>query len=82
MAPVLELGFQARVTEVRLTSVTSGLDGELGIRFGSVGRAGCTATPNSEAEGEEGGEENLLACLKNKKQEIYGKRAQAFTRGV
>lgn len=47
MAPVLRLGFQERVTEVRVTSVTSGLDGELGIRFGSVGLFGWTGTPNS-----------------------------------
>lgn len=46
VAPAV-LGFQERVTEVRVTSVTSGLKGALGIRFGSVGRFGCTGTPNS-----------------------------------
>lgn len=48
MAPALRLGFQVRVTEVRVTSVTSGLDGALGIRFGSVGLFGWTGIPNSE----------------------------------
>ena len=47
MAPEFRLGFQERVTEVRLTSVTSGLEGALGIRFGSVGLFGWTETPNS-----------------------------------
>lgn len=47
MAPELGLGFQERVTEVRVTSVTSGLEGALGIRFGSVGLFGWTGTPNS-----------------------------------
>ncbi len=47
MAPALRLGFQERVTEVRVTSVTSGLEGALGIRFGSVGLFGWTGTPNS-----------------------------------
>lgn len=46
MAPAV-LGFQERVTAVRVTSVTSGLKGALGIRFGSVGLFGCTGTPNS-----------------------------------
>lgn len=50
MAPALGLGFQDSVTEVRLTSVTSGLDGALGIRLGSVGRPGWTTTPNSAAK--------------------------------
>ena len=53
MAPVLRLGFQDRVTEVRVTSVTSGLEGALGMRLGSVGRAGWTGTPNSEHGDEE-----------------------------
>lgn len=44
----LGLAFQDSVTEVRVTSVTSGLEGPLGIRFGSVGLPGCTATPNSD----------------------------------
>lgn len=48
MAPALRLGFQVRVTDVRVTSVTSGLDGALGIRFGSVGLFGWTGIPNSE----------------------------------
>lgn len=47
MAPALGLGFQERVMEVRETSVTSGLEGALGIRFGSVGLFGWTGTPNS-----------------------------------
>lgn len=47
MAPALGLGFQERVMDVRVTSVTSGLEGALGIRFGSVGLFGWTGTPNS-----------------------------------
>lgn len=50
MAPELRLGFQESVTEVRVTSVTSGLEGALGIRLGSVGLFGWTGTPNSEEE--------------------------------
>lgn len=42
------LAFHVSVTEVRVTSVTSGLEGALGIRFGSVGLPGWTAAPNSE----------------------------------
>lgn len=48
VAPVLRLGFQDRDTEVRLTSVTSGLEGALGMRFGSVGLPGWTGAPNSK----------------------------------
>ena len=40
MAPELGFGFQERVTEVRVMSVTSGLEGALGMRFGSVGLFG------------------------------------------
>lgn len=36
-APELWLDFHVSVTEVRVTSVTSGLDGAPGIRFGSAG---------------------------------------------
>lgn len=35
--PETGLDFQVRVTDVRLMSVTSGLDGELGISLGSMG---------------------------------------------
>lgn len=38
--------------EVRETSVTSGFDGALGIRFGSVGLFGWTGDPNSEGRTE------------------------------
>lgn len=38
--PELGLNFHVRVTEVRLRSVTSGLDGALGIRLGFVGWLG------------------------------------------
>lgn len=36
-APGPGLDFHTKVTEVRPMSVTSGLDGALGIRFGSTG---------------------------------------------
>lgn len=52
MAPELRLGFQDKVMEVRETSVTSGFDGALGIRFGSVGLFGWTGDPNSEGRTE------------------------------
>lgn len=65
VAPALRLGFQERVTEVRVTSVTSGLEGGLGIKFGSVGLFGWTGTPNSkfktETRKEAGG--LLLYCI-------------------
>lgn len=48
MAPALRLGFHERVTEVRVTSVTSGFEGALGIRFGSVGLCGWIGEPNSK----------------------------------
>lgn len=54
MAPALRLGFQESVMEVRVTSVTSGLEGALGIRFGSVGLFGWTGTPNSSVGQREG----------------------------
>lgn len=47
VAPELRLGFQDSVMEVRVTSVTSGFKGALGIRFGSVGLLGWTGAPNS-----------------------------------
>lgn len=50
VAPALRLGFQDRDTDVRLTSVTSGLKGALGIRLGSVGLPGWTGAPNSETK--------------------------------
>lgn len=64
MAPALRLGFQERVTEVRVTSVTSGLEGALGIRFGSVGLFGWTGTPNSKCRTERGKEtgEIIVDC--------------------
>lgn len=40
MAPALRLGLQEREMEVRVESVTSGLEGALGIRLGSVGLFG------------------------------------------
>lgn len=61
MAPAV-LGFQERATEVRVTSVTSGLKGALGIRFGSVGLFGCTGTPNSKW-GTDGGQEKEMSWL-------------------
>lgn len=54
MAPALRLGFQESVTELRVTSVTSGLEGALGIRFGSVGLFGWTGAPNSKSRAEKG----------------------------
>ena len=62
MAPALRLGFQERVTEVRETSVTSGLEGALGIRFGSVGLFGWTGIPNSKCRADRGKEtgENIV----------------------
>lgn len=50
VAPALRLGFQDKDTDVRLTSVTSGLDGALGIKFGSVGLPGWTGAPNSKTK--------------------------------
>lgn len=52
MAPELRFGFQDKVMEVRLTSVTSGFEGALGIKFGSVGLFGWTGDPNSEGKTE------------------------------
>lgn len=53
VAPEWRSGFQDRDTVVRVTSVTSGLEGALGIRLGSVGRPGWTPIPNSETGGQE-----------------------------
>lgn len=55
VVPELGFDFHIRVTDVRLTSVTSGLDGALGIRLGSTGWLDCTTTPNSAQTQEERG---------------------------
>lgn len=52
MAPALRFGFQESVTELRVTSVTSGLEGALGIRFGSVGLFGWNWAPDSKCRTE------------------------------
>lgn len=71
MAPALRLGFQVRVTEVRVTSVTSGLDGALGIRFGSVGLFGWTGIPNSEGRTDRRKEREGMEFIAISKQWIF-----------
>lgn len=61
MAPEFKFGCHDNVTIARLTSVTSGFEGALGIKFGSVGLAGCTGTPNS-FQAETTGERNTKIC--------------------